>query len=57
MLQQPKFKDYLALFPASVIETAERTIKKKRKGQSINMIQILEWIEKQYAFYKISQEA
>lgn len=57
ILHQPKFKDYLALFPASVIETAERTLKKKRKGQIVTMVQILEWIEKQHAFYKISQEA
>lgn len=54
---QPKFQNYLALFPASVIETAEKTIKRKRKGQRINMVQILEWIEKQYAFYKNNQEA
>ena len=52
-----KFKDYLALFPASVIENAETTFKKKRKGQWANMKQILEWIEKQNIFYKINQEA
>ena len=54
---QPKFKDYLALFPASVVETAERTLKKKRKGQWVHMAQLLDWIEKQHAFYKNSQEA
>ena len=54
---QPKFKDYLALFPASVIETAEITLKRKRRGQRVNMIQILDWIEKQHAFYKNNQEA
>ena len=54
---QPKFRDYLALFPASVIETAETTMKRKRRGQKVNMIQILDWIEKQYAFYKNNQEA
>ena len=53
----PKFKDYLALFPASVVETAERTLKKKRKGQWVHMAQLLDWIEKQHAFYKNSQEA
>ena len=53
---QPKFKDYLAMFPPSVIETAQRTLKKKRKGQWINMAQLLDWIEKQHLFYKNSQE-
>lgn len=53
---QPKFKDYLAMFPPSVIETAQKTLKKKRKGQWINMAQLLDWIEKQHAFYKSSQE-
>lgn len=53
---QPKFKEYLDLFPASVIESAQRTLKKKRKGQWINMAQLLDWIEKQNAFYKNSQE-
>lgn len=52
-----KFKDYLALFPASVVENAESTFKKKRKGQWANIKQILEWIEKQNTFYKINQEA
>ena len=52
----PKFKDYPALFPASVVETAERTLKKKRKGQWVHMAQLLDWIEKQHAFYKNSQE-
>ena len=50
------FKEYLDMFPASVIETAQRTLKKKRKGQWINMAQLLDWIEKQHAFYKSSQE-
>jgi hypothetical protein len=50
-----KFKDYLALFPASVIENAEQTFKKKRKGQWANIRQILEWIEKQHLFYKNNQ--
>ncbi len=54
---QPKFKDYLAMFPASVIETAEMTLKRKRRGQLVNMAQLLDWIEKQYAFYKNNQEA
>ena len=50
-----KFKDYLALFPPSVIESAETTFKKKRKGQWANIKHILEWIEKQNMFYKNSQ--
>ena len=53
---QPKFKDYLAMFPPSVIETAQKTLKKKRKGQWINVAQLLDWIEKQHAFYKSNQE-
>ena len=52
-----KFKDYLALFPASVIETAEETFKKKRKGQWATIKQILEWIEKQHLFYRNNQKA
>lgn len=50
-----KFKDYLALFPASVVENAEQSFKKKRKGQWANIKQILEWIEKQHLFYRTSQ--
>jgi len=52
-----KFRDYLALFPASVVERAERTFKVKRKGQWANIRQILEWIEKQNIFYKTNQKA
>lgn len=52
-----KFKEYLALFPASVVERAERTFKVKRKGQWADMKQILEWIEKQNIFYKTNQKA
>lgn len=52
-----KFKDYLALFPASVVETAEQTFKKKRKGQWATIKHILEWIEKQHLFYRNNQEA
>ena len=52
-----KFKEYLALFPASVVENAEKTFKKKRKGQWANIKQILEWIEKQNIFYNTNQGA
>ena len=52
-----KFKEYLALFPASVVENAEKTFKKKRKGQWANIRQILEWIEKQNIFYNTNQKA
>ena len=52
-----KFKDYLALFPLSVIELAESTLKKKRSGQWANIKQILEWIEKQNMFYKATKGA
>ena len=52
-----KFKEYLALFPASVVESAEKTFKKKRKGQWANIKQILEWIEKQNIFYNTNQKA
>jgi len=52
-----KFKEYLALFPASVVENAEKTFKKKRKGQWANIKQILEWIEKQNIFYNTNQKA
>ena len=52
-----KFRDYLALFPASVVERAERTFKVKRKGQWANLRQILEWIEKQNVFYNTNQKA
>lgn len=52
-----KFKEYLALFPASVVESAEKTFKKKRKGQWANIKQILEWIEKQNLFYNMNQKA
>lgn len=55
--RNPKFKDYLALFPASVIENAEQTFKKKRKGQWANIKHILEWIEKQQMFYRNNQKA
>lgn len=52
-----KFQDYLDLFPASVIERAELTLKKKRKGQWVTMLQILDWLEKQRIFYNINQKA
>ena len=52
-----KFKDYLELYPPSVVEQAELTFKKKRKGQWANLRQILEWIEKQEMFYKNNQKA
>jgi len=55
--QNKKFKEYLALFPASVVENAEKTFKKKRKGQWANIKQILEWIEKQNIFYNTNQGA
>lgn len=55
--RNPKFKDYLALFPASVIENAEQSFKKKRKGQWANIKHILEWIEKQQMFYRNNQKA
>ena len=52
-----KFQDYLDLFPASVIERAELTLKTKRKGQWVTMLQILDWLEKQKIFYNINQKA
>ncbi len=50
--KNPKFGDYLKLFPASVVEKAETSFKKKRHNQWASMAQILEWIEKQHTFYK-----
>ena len=52
-----KFQEYLDMFPASVLEQAERTFKKKRKGQWATMKHILEWIEKQNVFHNINQKA
>lgn len=48
----PKFNDYLNLFPLSVIERAEETFIRKRQGHVVSMRDVLEWLEKQNAFYK-----
>lgn len=51
----PKFIEYLALFPPSVVERAEETFCRKRLGHTVSMPQILEWLEKEHAFYKTNK--
>lgn len=53
----PKFREYLSLFPPSVVAKAEQTFKKKRKNQWAKMQHLLDWLEKENLFYKTSQEA
>lgn len=52
---KPKFECYLKLYPAPVIERADKTFQKKRKGQWVNMNSILLWLEQENAFYKEKQ--
>lgn len=54
-IKYPKFNDYIALFPPSVVERAEQTFIRKRIGQTVEMPQILEWLEKEHAFYKTNK--
>ena len=50
---KPKFANYLSLFPQSVVERAEKTIIQKRFGQTLSIVQILEWLEQENQFYKM----
>ena len=52
---KPKFECYLKLYPAPVIERADKTFQKKRKGQWVNMNSILLWLEQENEFYKEKQ--
>lgn len=46
-----QFSNYINLYPPSVVERAERTIIQKRFGQTLNLAQIIEWLEQENRFY------
>ena len=46
-----QFSNYINLYPPSVVERAERTIIQKRFGQTLNLAQIVEWLEQENRFY------
>lgn len=48
----PTFGEYLTTFPGYVVTRAERTLKEKRHGQTLNAEQIMLWIENENRFYK-----
>lgn len=50
--EEPKFAEYLQTYPAPVIERADKTFQKKRKGQWITIYAVLEWLEQENRFYK-----
>jgi hypothetical protein len=47
-----KLKDFLSLYIPAVIERAQKTIIQKRFGQTLTLMQILEWLEQENQFYK-----
>lgn len=52
---RPAFKTFLEMFPLSVVIKAEESLKKKRNGQWVQMINIVQWIEKENSFYTKNQ--
>lgn len=50
--QLPKFSDYLSTFLPVVVEKAEKTLIKKRRGQWLTLAEILEWLQQESVFYK-----
>lgn len=49
---KPAFTNYLKQFLPTVVNRAERTLKQKRTGQHLTMMQIIEWIEQERIFYQ-----
>ena len=52
---RPAFKTFLEMFPLSVVIKAEESLKKKRNGQWVQMINIVQWVEKENSFYTKNQ--
>lgn len=52
---RPAFKTFLAMFPISVVVKAEESLKKKREGQWVQLVQIVQWIEQENIFYTKNQ--
>ncbi len=49
--QKPTFTKYMELYPPPVVARAEQTLIKKRYGQSLNMQQIVDWVDQENQFY------
>lgn len=48
---KPAFTKYMELYPPPVVTRAEQTLIKKRYGQSLNMQQIVDWVDQENQFY------
>lgn len=48
---KPAFTKYMELYPPPVVARAEQTLIKKRYGQSLNMQQIVDWVDQENQFY------
>ena len=51
----PKLENFINTFPKIVIEKAQKSLIKKRRGQWLSIGQVLEWIAQEDAFYKQNQ--
>ena len=53
----PKLDKFLTTYPQVVIEKAQKTLIKKRKGQWLSIGQIVEWIEQENIFYQANKRS